>query len=282
MATTASTLVQRTRRFLADWPQTDQLTASATSSATTITVPDGTAYSQGWILQIDSEALYCTANGTGAVVPVMRGRRGSTGASHASGADILLRPHFLDVEILDALNSGINASFPLLYQPVNDTSITTSPTVYEYAIPTINGSAIPYLYRISFLENSDLAYRNLRDWETIRAAAPLIKFRRYLPAGTLRIQGFAPLPVLASLTDTLSSMYPTNAEDALTLYAAQYLLASGEARRTREDTGARDDREASNRPGTAMAASQAILQRFMMRLQQSAMPPLPKNIKAVF
>lgn len=283
MATSATTLIARCRRFNADWPSNDVLTSAPGSTDSFITVADGTLYTQGWTIQIDSEALYVTSNGNGTTVPVLRGQRGTTGASHASGASILVRPHFLDIEYLDALNSGINATFPLLYHAINDTSITTSPTVYEYTIPNDqSGSPIAYLYRISFLENGDLAYRNLRDWETIRSSTPKIKFRRYLPAGTLRVQGFSPIAPLASLTDSLDSLFPTNAEDLLTLYAAQFLLESGETRRARESTGARDDREAANRPGTASAAAQTLLQRFQMRLMASAMPPLPKNIKAVF
>lgn len=283
MATLASTLVARSRRFVGDWPSNDVLTASCTSTSTSITVADGTIYSVGWIIQIDQEALYVTANGTGTTVPVLRSQRGTTGASHASAAPVLIRPNFLDIEYLDALNSGINATFPWLYHAINDTSITTSPTLYEYAIPNDqSGLPIRFLYRISFLENSDLSYRNLRDWEVIRAGAPVIKFRRYLPNGTLRVQGFSPISPLASTSDTLDPLFPVNAEDLLTLYAAQFLLESGETRRARESTGARDDREAANRPGTASAAAQTLLQRFQMRLMTSAMPPLPKNIKAVF
>lgn len=283
MATAASTLVARSRRFVGDWSTNDILTASCTSTATSITVADGTIYSVGWLLQLDQEALYITANGTGTTVPVLRGQRGTTGASHASGAAVMIRPNFLDIEYLDALNSGINATYPWLYHAINDTSITTSPTVYEYAVPNDqSGFPIRYLYRISFLENSDLSYREMRDWEVVRAGVPMIKFRRYLPAGTLRIQGFSPIAPLASLTDTLDPLFPVNAEDLLTLYAAQFLLESGETRRARESTGARDDREAANRPGTASAAAQTLLQRFQMRLMSSAMQPLPPHIKAVF
>lgn len=280
--TTAATLVTRSRRFLGDWPENDVLTASISSGSTTLTVADGAQYAQGWLLQIDSEALYVTANGTGTSVPVLRARRGTTAASHATASSVVIRPHFLDLEYLDAINSGIDASWPLLYQPINDTSITTSPTTYEYTVPTgPDGNVIRAIYRIEFQENSDVAYRGLRDWDVYRAGAnSIIKFRRYLPAGTLRVLGFSPIAPLSSLADTLDSDFPVNCEDALTYYAAQFLLSSGESRRVREATGARDDRENANRIGSSMAASQSLLQRYMMRLQQSAMPPLPKNIKS--
>lgn len=282
MATAASTLIQRSRRFLGDWPEIDAVTASISSGGTTISVADATIYSAGWILQVDQEAMY-VSSGVGTTVTVRRGIRGTTAASHASASTVLVRPHFLDVEYLDALNAAIGASFPLLYQKVIDESLSTSATVYEYNVPTLTSlnAPIPFLSDIYFKESGDLAFRLLRDWEVRRGATPLIKFRRYLPTGTLRVEGYGPIARLTSNADTLTSLFPSNSEDALTTFAAQYLLASGEARRTREDTGARDDRENANRPGSAMAVSNTLYQRFQIQIRQAAMPPIPPHIVSV-
>jgi hypothetical protein len=283
MATPATTLIQRTRRFLGDWPSNDSITASMATSATSVTVATATDYSQGWMIQVDQEAMYVTANGTGTTVPVRRGQRGSTVLTHDVGAPVLVRPQFLDMEYVDALNSGIGASFPMLYQRVVDESTFTQNAVYEYAVPDTPylGGPIMYLYEMQFKENADLSFRRLSDWDVLRGASPAVKLKRPLPPGILRMLGFAPLPLLFDGADDLSSLYPPGAEDALTLYASQYLLASGEARRVREDTGARDDRDNANRVGGSMAASQQILQRFQMRLVQVQMPPLPRHIKSV-
>lgn len=283
MATAASTLIQRSRRFLGDWPEIDALTASMASNATVVTVADGTIYSQGWLLQIDQEALYVSANGAGTSATVRRGVRGTTAASHASGATVLVRPHFIDLEYLDALNAAIGASFPLLYQKVIDETITTSATLYEYNVPTLTSLAapIPYLSEVSFKETGDLTFRLMRDWIVKRGGTPIIHFRRYLPPGILRIEGYGPIARLTSVTDSLTSLFPSNSEDALTTFAAQYLLASGEARRAREDTGARDDRENANRPGSALAVSNTLYQRFQIQLRQSAMPPIPPHVVSV-
>lgn len=267
---------------MGDWPENDQLTASCASNVTSLTVADGTQYSQGWLLQVDTEAFYVTANGTGTTVPVLRARRGTTAASHASASTILVRPHFLDTEYLLGINSGINATFPMLYQSVVDQSIfPTGGQTYEYTVPNLNSVPIQYISELSFKVTGDLAFRPFTAWDILRGSTPTIRLRRPLPNGNLRIYGFGPLPPLANLTDTLNSLFPLNAEDALTYYAAQYLLESGEARRVREDTGARDDREQANRVGASMAVSQSALQRFLMRIQQSAMPPMPKNVKSV-
>lgn len=280
--TLATSLIQSTRRFIGDWPENDALTASTASNASTLTVADATLYSQGWIVQVDSEAMYVTANGVGTTVTVRRGVRGSVAASHASAATVLVRPHFLDLEYLDALNAGIDATFPFIYKSVVDESITTSSSLYEYTVPNLNpGEPIRMLSRISLKETADLAYRRINHWDVMRGATPKIRFRRYLPEGTLRIEGYSPIPQLTSATATLDSLYPAHAVDALWLFAAQWLLASGEARRVREDTGSRDDRENANRLGGSMSASQQLLQRFQLRLLNSAMPPMPKHVKSV-
>lgn len=278
MATTAATLVQRVRKFLRDWPEGDVLTAIMSSTtSTTMTVADATIYSPGWVIQIDSEAMQVRTNAAGTSLGVLRAARGTTGATHANGATILVRPRFLDTDILEALNSGINASFPWIYQPVIDESLVTTGTTYEYTIPNLNGSPIPFISEVSFKETGDLTFRNFRAWDVIRGGTPAIKLRRPLPTGTLRVRGFGPVTSLADTTVSLSTSYPSYAEDALTLYAAQYLLASGEAARVREDTGARDQRENANRPGSSMSASNAILQRFQRRLMDSGLPPMPKH-----
>lgn len=280
MATTAATVIQRARRFLGDWPENDALTASAASNSTTLTVADATIYSQGWLLQVDTESMYVTANGVGTSVSVRRAQRGSTATTHASAATVLMRPHFLDVDYFDALNAAVSATFPMLYQAVVDESITTVATTYEYTIPSLDTVPIPYISRVQHLQPSD-TYRDVRSWTVLRGTTPKLKLRRPLPVGTMRIYGFGPLPLVSSLTGSLDVAFPTKAEDALVYYMAQHLMASGEARRVREDTGARDDREAANRPGSSMNASNQMLQRFYARLAASAMPPMPKNVVPV-
>lgn len=278
MATSAATLIQRCRRFLGDWPENDATTASLSSSTTTLTVTDSSIYTPNWIVQVGTEGMQVRATPSGTTVTVFRGARGTTAASHASGDSVLVNPRYLDQEYLDALNAGINACYPMLYQPVIDESLTASDSVYEYTIPSVNGAPILHLSKLQFKATGDLSFREFKSWSTLTGTTPKIKLRRPLPPGVLRVYGFSPLPPLASLTDSLNTLFPVYAEDALTLFAAQYLLASGEATRVRQDTGIRDDRESANRLGGSMAASTGIYQRFLARISQSAMPPMPKHV----
>lgn len=285
MATSLTTLVQRTRRFMGDWPEEDVLTASLSSSASSITVADGTLYAGRSLIEIDSEVLYVTANGSGTSASVRRGLRGSSAASHASSSTVLIRPAFTQLEVIDALNAALEAAFPWVYRQVIDTTLSGSSGVYEYSVPDMTGFtgySIPYISTIELKSTGDSAYRKAHAWEIIRGATPKIKFRRALDGTeTIRINGYGPLPRLASLSDTLPAQFPPPAEFALIEYAGSYLMASGEARRVRVDRGNIDNREQANQVGSSMRGADALLRRFYARLAQAGMPPMPKHVKSV-
>lgn len=266
---------------MGDWPENDVSTASLASNATSLTVADSSIYTPNWLIQMGSEAMQVRSISNATTVVLLRGARGTTAASYANTSTVLINPRFLDVQYLDALNAGINACYPLLYQSVVDESISTTDSTYEYTIPNLNSVPILSLSKLQFKEAGDLAFREFRSWNLYRGTTPKIKLRRPLPIGVLRIIGFSPLPNLTSTADSLSALFPVYAEDALTLFAAQFLLASGEAQRVRMDTGIRDDRESANRVGGSMSASTSIYQRFLARVSQSAMPPMPRHSMSI-
>lgn len=283
MATPAATLIQRTRRFLGDWPESDSTGASITSSGTSLQIPDSTVFAPYTWIQVDTEIMQVRARPDATHLTVFRAARGSTGVSHASGATILNSPRFFDTDYLDALNSGVNAAFPLIFAPKIDESITTTDATYEYNIPNgADGNPMRAIASLEYKEAADLAFRSFSAWDVRRGATtPFLKLRRPLPGnGTLRVIGFGPVPPMASLAANLDSSFPTQAEDYLTLYAAQYLTAAGEAWRVRQDTGPNDDREAANRPGSSISLSNQLFTRARQRLMDSALPPMPKH--AVF
>jgi hypothetical protein len=282
MATTCATLIQRTRRFVRDWPEFDALTASCTSSSATLTVADATIYSPNWLIQIDSEAMV-VASGSGTTLTVKkRGARGTTAATHANAASILLKPEFLDVEILDAINAALMAGFPYIHRKVIDESIETVASDYEYAVPAmpgISGYIIPYVSQIEIKLSGETRFNRVRNFRIQRDdTAPFIQFLREPDAGaTVRVIGYGPYPPLA-VGDSLDAQFPPNAEDLIVWFAAQYLLASGEAGRVRVDTGVIDNREQANRVGSSMQAANTLFQRFQLRLRDAGMPPMPVHV----
>lgn len=285
MATSASTLIQRTRRFLRDWPEEDVLTASVSSSATTLTVADGTIYPKNLLLELDQEVLYTSTAGTGTTITdVRRAQRGSTAASHASGASVLINPGYYSVEILDALNDALDACYPLIYRPVATEFSGPDGSTYEWTIPSMSGIAvaIPTIYRIDVQQPGDPAFRQTSSFEIARGESPFIKFSVPVTSGALiRVYGYGPHTHLTAVSDTLDTYFPKQAEGLLPLFAASQLLASGEAGRVRRDTGAIDQRENANQTGSAMRASDGLRNRFYTQLQQAAMSPLPRHVRSV-
>jgi hypothetical protein len=284
MATAASTLVQRVRRYVGDWPDLDVTTASLSNSVTTVSVADTTIYGPNWLIQLDQEILRVKALTNATTLTVARGMQGTTAATHVTASSVLIRPAWSDIQILDALNAGVNATFPFYYQPVQDTSLLPNGTTYEFAVPNLVSPAatpIPYITDIQLKVSGDTAYRTVDGrWTILRGSAPIIKFRSPPATGTLRVYGFGPFAQLA-YTDNLPTLWPVWGDDPLVEYAAQRLLMSGEAGRVRV-SGPRDDREAATRVGSSAQVAGQLLQRFQMRMAQQPMPPLPRHATRTF
>jgi hypothetical protein len=285
MATSLETLVKRTRRFLRDWPEEDTITASVSSSATQITVADESIYSENWLLEIDQENMTVTGATTGTTVDVRRGARGSTAASHTSGSVVLIRPHFLYNEIVDALNWAKDECFPSIYKPVSAEYTGFLSDTYEYDVPEMPGLSnvpIPYLSKLEIKPSGESDFRQIRGWWIKRGATPYIQFSAAPETGgTLRINGYGPFPDLAT-GGSLDALWPAQADKLLPLGAASLLLASGEAGRVRVDTGVQDAREQANRSGSSMAASNALYNRFRRMVGGAAMRPILQHAKPTF
>jgi hypothetical protein len=285
MATTAATLIQRTRRLMRDWPETDTTTASVASGGTSLNVADTTIYFVNELLELDQEIVRVTALTNATTLGLQRGLRGTTAASHASSVTVLQNPGFFSIEILDELNNALDACFPLLYRPVATEYTGLNGTTYEWTLPTMSGIsvAIPFLYQVEVKEAGDVAFRAETAWEVVRSEAPFIKFRRAPTSGsTIRLRGYGPFTRFTAITDSLDTYFPKQAEGLLPLYAASQLLASGEAGRVRADVGTIDQREQANRLGGSMAASDRLLQKFYQRRADAAMPPMPRHVVSLF
>lgn len=288
MPVSAATLIQRTRRFVRDWPDQDVLTASVSDVGTTLTVADGTLFPKNWQLEIDSEVLTVSTTGTGTSVPVRRGARGTTAATHANASVILIRPNFFQTEILDAINAALQECYPLIYQAVSSEYDGILADTYEYNIPNMPGTyggdsiPVPFLSKLEMKFPGQTQYGEIRNYEILRGASPFFKLRFTPDAGTLlRLTGYGPFPDLA-IGDSLNAQFPRTAIEALVVGASSFLLMSGEAGRVRVDTLATDDREQANRSGSSMSASAALYQRFRQMLNQAALPPLNRHAKPTF
>jgi hypothetical protein len=284
--TDLGTLVRRTRRFVGDYRDIDTITASCSSTANSITVTDTTSYNLGEKIEIDYETMIVRARASATSLTVARGAYDSTAATHSSGASVLKPVDFTFSEYVDALNAALDMTFPLLYRPVVDESLTAVSGTYEYTIPNMPETdesvavPIPYISQVFLRMTGDVPFRReYKNWNVLRGSTPKLVFRSGINEGTIRIEGFGPFPHLSAPTDTLHALFPKRAErPVLVEFASQWLLASGEARRVRGDTGVTDAREQANRTGSSMAAAGGIYQRASQALLNLAMPPMPKSV----
>lgn len=290
MATTAATLIQRTRRFVRDYPDLDTTTVSLTSSGTTVTVADTTVYQPRWPIEIDSETMLVTSLASSTTLTVRRGMYGSTSASHTSSSAVLIRPGFYTIEILDALNQAKDDCYPHVYKPVLDTSLAAvgDGTTYEFTVPnmpgTYNGDTIPipYISRVEIKPSGDVAWRETPRWSIRRGATPKLKFHEPPGSGdSIRVHGYGPFPDLTATTDTVDTLFPKRIERILDLGAASHLLASGEAGRVRQSSGAVDTREQANRVGSSLSISNSLYARFRAKLLAQPTPPMPPHVVSV-
>jgi hypothetical protein len=299
MATTVASLIKQVRRYVRDYPELDTLAASLTTATSTLSVntsPASNLYVPNTIIQVESEAMLLkTVSTTSSTVTVTRAVMGTTAATHASALSVLVKPHFLDIEILDALNYAKDAMYPYVYKYYSmDTQLTATDS-REYAIPSLTGTTtlLQHVNRVEYLfpgGDTNADWSTIRTWEILRSynsaatsvTVPIIKLGFDPEAsGKLRITGYAPFEDF-TLTGSTESAFPPNAIKTLILGAVEYLLASGEAGRVRTDTGLVDQRENANRTGSSMQASNALLSRFERSLNRCAMPPMPMTVRSIW
>lgn len=113
------------------------LTAAVNATATSITVASAQNISSG-IIQIDDELIYVDSydrnSGVLSVPPYGRGYNGTYAATHQNGARVIISPTFPSVDVKDAINETLLATFPDLYTTGVHTFLF-SPAKSTYALP---------------------------------------------------------------------------------------------------------------------------------------------------
>ena len=113
------------------------LTAAVNATAVSITVASANNISSG-IIQIDDELIYVDSydrnSGVLSIPPYGRGYNGTSPASHAVGARVIISPTFPSVDVKDAINETLLATFPDLYTTGTHT-FSFSPAKSTYPLP---------------------------------------------------------------------------------------------------------------------------------------------------
>ena len=113
------------------------LTVALNATATSITVASANNISSG-VIQIDDELIYVDSydrnTGVLTIPPYGRGYNGTSAATHQNGARVIVSPTFPSVDIKDAINETLLATFPDLYTTGTHT-FSFSPSQSTYPLP---------------------------------------------------------------------------------------------------------------------------------------------------
>lgn len=111
------------------------LTSGVTANALTFPVAASDQVVRG-VIEVDDELVYVDVadSGTLTIPPFGRGYRGSTAATHALNAQVVVDPSFPRSEIRRAVDQTIQGLYPTLYK-ISTTDLTVNATPIGYALP---------------------------------------------------------------------------------------------------------------------------------------------------
>ena len=223
MTTTVASLVERVRDLLDDYPDSITTLASAITdtSTTSIALASAAGVAKTNWLSIDFETLFVDEVPTGPpyTTTVRRGQKGTTAATHASGATVYVDPLYPSNRILGCLNAALGK----MTKTVKDiATLTAVDDVYAYTVP----STVEAVKRVE-IENSDETnqFATMRNWEMFDATTLHI-FGDYPNTRNIAVIGTAKFTAM-STTGNLDSTYAddnANAINFLIYEAAGQLL----------------------------------------------------------
>lgn len=155
MSTVAEVADRAARDFLSpadDQPIIVTLTAAVDDSTTSFAYDDSTlapdeesALSPGVLIEVDEELCRIRAvDDTGDTLTVTRGVNGTTAASHADGAEVVVAPVFPRSTLIDAVKDNVVALYPTLWRTTTSTLTITSGQA-EAPAAAVNALSASYL-----------------------------------------------------------------------------------------------------------------------------------------
>lgn len=224
MTLSQATLIQRVRYHLGDFPW--ETTGAAASGSSTVTVEDGSDWSEGQIGEFatDGDTFRVNSIEGGYDGNVLRSYAGSTGAAHTAGSRILRDPKFRYLEITNAISQVIEfmLPWPRIYKVTADT-ITPDPTNkawYDLAADALALVSVKQLYSTS--DRSVQVYGP-------RHGQPRVSFQRGLPTSLVASGvGVAFPDGFRHATNTVNINYAAKITDTIAT-AAYADFSAGEA-----------------------------------------------------
>lgn len=233
--TTFSQMVDDTILYLSGFVQIQEqsthLTAGIDDNDLALPVNDGTAISRG-LIEIDSELIWVdSASASSATIPPYgRGFRGTTAASHSSGARVTSSPLFPRQLVKNAINETIDAVYPNLFG-VASTDLTCNPAVSTYALPAGAKEILAVSYEQSGPSREWMPARRWRadvnaDTTDFASGVSLSIYDPVEPNRSIRVTYTKQPTLLVNDSDNFSTVtgLPSSSEDVIRLGAAYRMV----------------------------------------------------------
>lgn len=280
--TTFSQLVDDTILYLSGFVQIQEqsthLTAGIDSDDTTLPVNDGTALSRG-LVEIDSELIWVdsTAAMSATVPPYGRGFRGTTAASHSSGARVTSSPLFPRQVVKNAINETIDSVYPNLFG-VAATELTCNPAVSTYSLPAGAKEILAVSYEQSGPSREWLPARRWRadvnaDTTDFASGVSLSIYDPVEPNRSIRVTYTKQPSLLVNDSDEFTTVtgLPSSAEDVVRLGAAYRMVMFLDAAHLSGLTAEADLASNMRQMNGAVQLSRQVFAMFRQRLEDEAL-----------
>lgn len=258
-----SSYVALCRDYLSDWEYEDRLQGSLSASAVTFDVLDGTRFSSGDLLQIDSEYLYVDSVSSNTLT-VRRGWRGSTAAVHGDDAAVFRNLNWTDDQLRRWVNESFADMYPRLY--IRQVGSLTGAASSEYTLPAD-------VTQRSQIEDVEVQFSTTRMPITafrVVDEPPELYVERNLVGYTLKVTYVKPFPALSS--DDERTTLPETAKYLPVYYACARAMEQNEVKRIRFDSYEVTQDERVSREGSQLNAGRYYQNLYNQLLENVRMP----------
>lgn len=266
--------------------QSTYLTAGVNASATTLGVGDVASVSRG-VLEIDDELMWVdsinTQQSTVTLPPYGRGFRGTTAATHATGARVTSSPMFPRSAVKRAINDAIRAVFPDLFG-VGTATIMFNPAVSTYSLPAGSLDVLQVSWQSIGPSREWLPVRRYRvdknaDPTTFTSGVTVSLYDAIVPGRNVRIVYTKQPTALSAAADDYVTVtgLPASTEDVIRLGAAYRMVPFFDSAHL-SGMSAEADFSANQRP----VGSSAQLGRFLLQMYQVRLAEETKRLQSLF
>ena len=250
-----------------------------TSSATTFVVNETNQMGRG-LIEIGDELIYVdkvdNLTKTVTVAPWGRGFRGTTAATAANNAKVLIAPVYPRKLIKDAINDTIQASYPELFA-VGTHTFSFNSAVTTYSLPATTEYVLDVKWQTI---GSTKEWLNVRRYNTDKVAnttefangKTINIFDSIDPGRTVQVVYAKAPSVLTSDSDVYETItgFPSSSVDCITYGAMARLLMNIDAARVPAQSVESDMLDQTKPIGSGSSTARFYLGLYTQRLQQEA------------